>query len=100
MLVINSQRALDSFGTHKFTLGTEIAVAAGPWGAGAAMEAGKERSPVFSYVKSRGLYAGVEVVGQVFVERFDENALQYHWPGVKARDIVSNHYHRANKNSR
>jgi lipid-binding SYLF domain-containing protein len=51
-------------------------------------------------VKSRGLYAGVEVVGQVFVERFDENALQYHWPGVKARDIVSNHYHRANKNSR
>jgi lipid-binding SYLF domain-containing protein len=42
-----------------------------------------------SYVKSRGLYAGVEVVGQVFVERFDENAAMYHWPGVKAGDIVS-----------
>ena len=90
MLVINTEKAMNSFGTHKFTLGTEIAVAAGPWGAGAAVEAGVERSPVFSYVKSRGLYAGVEVVGQVFVERFDENGHMYHWPGVKARDIVSN----------
>ena len=53
------------------------------------MEAGKEKAPVFSYVKSRGFYAGVEVVGQVFVERYEENGQMYHWPGVKAGDIVS-----------
>jgi hypothetical protein len=35
------------------------------------------------------MYAGVELVGQVFVERFDENGAMYHWPGVKAGDIVS-----------
>jgi lipid-binding SYLF domain-containing protein len=31
------------------------------------MEAGREAAPVFSYVKSRGLYAGVSILGQVFV---------------------------------
>lgn len=48
-----------------------------------------EKAPIFSYVKSRGMYAGVEVVGQVFVERYDENGSFYHWKGVKAGDIVS-----------
>lgn len=89
VLVIRSQKALDSFATHKATIGTELAVAAGPYGAGAAVEAGLEKAPLFSYVRSRGLYAGVELVGQVFVERFDENAAMYAWPGVKAGDIVS-----------
>ncbi|KAL7418635.1 hypothetical protein Q5752_007093 [Cryptotrichosporon argae] len=89
VLIIRTQKALDSFATHKVTLGTEIAVAAGPYGAGAAVEAGIEKAPVFSYVRSRGFYAGVEIVGQVFVERFEENAAMYHWPGVKAGDILS-----------
>lgn len=31
------------------------------------VESGKERAPVFSYVKSRGLYAGISILGQVFV---------------------------------
>lgn len=89
VLVIRSQKALDSFRTHKATLGLEIGVAAGPYGSGAAVEAGLEKAPVFSYVRSRGMYAGVELVGQVFVERYDENAAMYHYPGVKAGDIVS-----------
>ncbi|KAK8870081.1 hypothetical protein IAR55_000651 [Kwoniella newhampshirensis] len=89
VLVIRSQKALDSFKTHKVTLGAELAVAAGPYGAGAAVESGIEKAPLFSYVRSRGVYAGVEVVGQVFVERFDENAAMYHWPGVKAGDILA-----------
>ncbi|WWC57736.1 uncharacterized protein I303_100270 [Kwoniella dejecticola CBS 10117] len=89
VLVIRTQEALDSFKTHKVTIGAELAVAAGPYGAGAAVEAGRERAPLFSYVKSKGMYAGVEVVGQVFVERFDENGAMYHWPGVKAGDILS-----------
>ncbi|WWC85460.1 uncharacterized protein L201_000323 [Kwoniella dendrophila CBS 6074] len=89
VLVIRTQEALDSFRTHKVTIGAELAVAAGPYGAGAAVEAGRERAPLFSYVKSKGVYAGVEVVGQVFVERFDENGAMYHWPGVKAGDILS-----------
>lgn len=88
VLVINTQKALDSFKTHKATIGAELGVAAGPYGAGAAVEAGLEKAPLFSYVRSRGMYAGVEIVGQVFVERYDENGAMYHWPDVKAGDIV------------
>ncbi|WVF66680.1 hypothetical protein IAT40_001421 [Kwoniella sp. CBS 6097] len=89
VLVIRTQEALDSFKTHKATIGAELGVAAGPYGAGAAVEAGMEKAPLFSYVKSRGVYAGVEIVGQVFVERFDENGAMYHWPGIKAGDILA-----------
>ncbi len=72
VLVIRTQKALESFYSHKATLGTDIGIVAGPFGAGAAMEAGKEKAPVFSYVRSRGLYAGVQLVGQVFIDRFGE----------------------------
>jgi lipid-binding SYLF domain-containing protein len=89
ILVIRTRKALESFYGHKVTLGTEIGVAAGPYGVGAAMEAGREAAPVFSYVKSRGMYAGVEVVGQIFASRFDENAAMYNWPGIKAGDILT-----------
>lgn len=40
VLVIRTQEALEGFFTHKATLGTDIAVVAGPLGAGAAMETG------------------------------------------------------------
>lgn len=72
ILVIRSPEALKSFHSHSATIGTDIGVVAGPFGAGAAMEAGMSRAPVFSYVRSRGLYAGVQLVGQVFIERIGE----------------------------
>ncbi|CDZ97995.1 Uncharacterized conserved protein [Phaffia rhodozyma] len=89
ILVIRTPSALASFSTHKATLGTDIGLAVGPYGAGAAVEAGLEKAAVFSYVNSRGFYAGVQLVGQVFVDRFDENARMYNWPGIKAADILS-----------
>jgi hypothetical protein len=38
--VIRTQKALESFFTHKATLGTDFAVVAGPFGIGATAEAG------------------------------------------------------------
>lgn len=89
VLLINSDKAMDSFKTHKFTISAETAIAAGPVGAGTSAEAGLERAPIFSYVRSRGIYAGVEMTGQVFIDRFDENERFYYWPGIKAGDILS-----------
>ncbi|EST07857.1 Ysc84 actin-binding domain protein [Kalmanozyma brasiliensis GHG001] len=88
ILVVNSDRAMESFKSHKVTLGAETAVAAGPFGAGISGEMGIDRSPVFSYVRSRGLYGGVEAMAQAFLHRFDENERIYYWPGVTARDIL------------
>ena len=39
-------------------------------------------------MNSRGFYAGIEVTGQVFLDRFDENERVYYWPGIKAGDIL------------
>lgn len=73
ILLLNTDKALESFYSHKVTLGAETAVAAGPVGAGASMESGLDRAPIYSYVRSRGLYAGIEAMGQAFLSRFDEN---------------------------
>lgn len=88
ILVVNSERAMESFKSHKVTLGAETAVAAGPFGTGISGEMGIDRSPVFSYVRSRGLYGGVEAMAQAFLHRFDENERIYYWPGITARDIM------------
>ncbi|CCF53051.1 hypothetical protein NDA11_005601 [Ustilago hordei] len=88
ILVVNTERAMETFKSHKVTLGAETAVAAGPFGTGISAEMGIDRSPVFSYVRSRGLYGGVEAMAQAFLHRFDENERIYYWPGITARDIL------------
>lgn len=92
VLIIRSESALKQFGTHRFSLGGEISVAAGPYGGGHGIEgkrAADDKTAVYCYMHSRGAYIGVEVVGTVFVSRTEENAAMYNWPGIQARDIVS-----------
>ncbi|BGP16077.1 hypothetical protein JCM10213_006787 [Rhodosporidiobolus nylandii] len=90
ILILRTQEAVDSFSSFsKITLGGEIAVAAGPYGSGMSAESGKDRTPVLSYVRTRGLYAGIEVVAQVFLARFDENERCYYWSGVSQGDILT-----------
>ncbi|KAI5480463.1 Ysc84 actin-binding domain protein [Pseudohyphozyma bogoriensis] len=88
VLIIRTQEALNSFTKMKVTLGSEIGVAAGPYGAGALAEVGIDKQPVLSYMKSRGFYAGVEALAQVFVHRTEENEICYNWPGIKPADII------------
>jgi lipid-binding SYLF domain-containing protein len=127
--VINSKEALAAFMDTRVSLGSDLGVVAGPYGAGgavdfgAAMDGQQKQSqsttqgegytagdssaqgqgqgqtlkpddakikkshrrslsasafkPVFSYVKSRGFYAGIQVDGTVVVERKDANASFY-----------------------
>ncbi|KAL7905083.1 hypothetical protein GGI35DRAFT_471960 [Trichoderma velutinum] len=123
--VINNREALAAFTNTRVSLGSDLAVVAGPYGAGAAVEFGTSldakaarddgrppssqgqgqdqqsqqqslqppeaadkkshrrslsasaTKPVFSYVKSRGFYAGIRVDGTVVAERKDANAAFY-----------------------
>ncbi|KAH8884880.1 hypothetical protein GQ53DRAFT_696673 [Thozetella sp. PMI_491] len=155
VVVINTKEALKAFTNTRMSLGSDLAVTAGPWGAGGALEwgvptgKGKEKEgpppalpprnpspappavtpppaadshsqqppqfapppteavddserldakgrdssknrkpspggfrdtltkPVYSYVKSRGFYAGVQIDGTVVTERKDANAAFY-----------------------
>lgn len=142
VVVINTREALQAFTRTRMSLGSDLAVTAGPWGAGGALDfgmpqgqKGKEKvhdkaevdqpapanlappttehqptqgvpsaeagadpaapplpprkpspfreaikNPVYSYVKSRGFYAGVQIDGTVVTERRDANAAFYGTP--------------------
>ncbi|KAF3065325.1 hypothetical protein GL218_02740 [Daldinia childiae] len=77
--VLNTPAAVEAFTKARFSLGGEVAVAAGPVGVGTSVEAavGKGVKPVWSYMKSRGIYGGVQVDGTVILQRPDANAAFY-----------------------
>lgn len=66
VLVFRSQRGVDSIVNGKFTLGADAAVAAGPIGRTAqASTDGQLKAEIYSYSRSRGLFAGVALDGAV-----------------------------------
>lgn len=89
VLVINTYKALEAFTKLRCTLGTEVAVAAGPVGVGGALdtEVVKRQAPIWSYVKSRGLYAGIALEGNLVIERTDENE-RFYGERVPVTDIL------------
>lgn len=88
--MINEEEVMESFKTHKFAITAESGVVTGPLGAGffGGLDIKKKTAPMYSYIRSRGFYAGLELTGQVFLDRFDENERAYYWPGIKAGDIL------------
>ncbi len=79
VVVINTTQALEAFTKIRCTLGGEVSAVAGPVGVGGIMETElhKRQAPVWTYLKSRGFYAGVQVDGTVIIERTDENERFY-----------------------
>lgn len=75
ILVFRSQRGLDTLVNGKFTMGADASVAAGPVGrtASAATD-GNLKAEIYSYSRSRGLFAGVALDGSVI--RIDHRANQ------------------------
>ncbi|KAH8590714.1 hypothetical protein B0O99DRAFT_474423, partial [Bisporella sp. PMI_857] len=90
VLVINSREALAAFSKLRVSLGGEISVVAGPLGVGGNVESEllKSRKPVFSYMKSRGLYGGIQLDGTIIVERNDENA-RFYKERLPVKDILA-----------
>lgn len=79
VVVINEDAGMDGFAQRRFTLGGEVSAAVGPVGAGGSLdfEVFKRQAPVWTYIKSRGLYLGVQVDGTAIVERTGENERFY-----------------------
>ena len=73
ILLVNSQKGVDSLLTNKFKLGGDIAVALGPVGAGAKAEF----ADFYSFAKSKGLYAGMNLTGSVLDVRSSLNKAYY-----------------------
>ena len=77
MLLINTQKALDSMLSTKVKLGADIAVAVGPKGAG---QGGTATAAIVSYSKAKGAYASMALDGQVIEARDGLNAAYYGKP--------------------
>lgn len=75
ILVFRSQRGVDTIVNGKFTMGADASVAAGPVGRTAqASTDGQLKAEIYSYSRSRGLFAGVALDGSVI--RIDHDANQ------------------------
>jgi len=96
VVVINNRKALESFTKIRATVGGEISAVAGPLGIGGVLENdGKWKEanrPVFTYLKSRGFYAGVQVDGTVIIERTDENE-RFYGERIGVADILAGKAH-------
>ncbi|KAH8704993.1 hypothetical protein BGW36DRAFT_434645 [Talaromyces proteolyticus] len=92
VFILNDAAAVRSFSqAGSITLGGNVSIAAGPVGrnaeaAGAASTKGV--AAVFSYSKTKGLFAGVSLEGSVLVERKDANAKLYNG-SITARQLLS-----------
>ena len=90
VLVINTEKAMEAFSSVRCTLGGEVSAVAGPLGAGAVLETEvhKRQAPVWTYLKSRGFYAGVQVDGTIVIERTDENE-RFYGERINVADILA-----------
>jgi len=92
VMILNNRAAVESFAQlGSVTLGGNISVAAGPIGrnAEAAGTASlKNVAAIFSYSKTKGLFAGVSLEGSVMIERRDANSKFYNQK-VTAKQLLT-----------
>ena len=72
VIVLNSNEAVAAFAKGgNVTIGGSLAAAAGPIGVGGAVNTpiSAKPAPMFTYSKSKGLFAGVSLEGTVLIER-------------------------------
>ncbi|KAK7731521.1 hypothetical protein SLS53_008761 [Cytospora paraplurivora] len=88
--VLRTPQAVRAFTNPRVSLGGEVGLVAGPVGAGASVEAAlhKPTKPAWSYMKSRGFYAGVQADGTIILSRPDANGEFYGVKGIKVSDIL------------
>jgi lipid-binding SYLF domain-containing protein len=89
ILVFKSKKSIDGIVKGKFTMGADAAVAAGPVGreVGAETDAAL-KAEIYSYSRSRGLFAGVSLEGSGLQIDDKSNASYYAKPGITAQDIL------------
>lgn len=74
VLVFRTRRGVDGVVNGKFTLGADAAIAAGPVGRNAnASTDAQLKAEIYSYSRSRGLFAGVALDGAVLAIDHDAN---------------------------
>jgi len=90
VLVFVTPRSVEHFANGKFTLGVDASVAAGPVGRQGEAAAGV-RAEIYSYSRSRGLFAGVALDGTVLAFDPGANHAYYNNEAANSELITSGH---------
>ncbi len=89
ILVFKRKKSIESITEGKITLGADAAVAAGPVGRRAEMSTDIQlEAEIFSYSKSKGLFAGVSLEGSAIQIDEEANAGFYDRDYLSAREIL------------
>jgi lipid-binding SYLF domain-containing protein len=89
ILVFKTKQSVQGLLQGKFTVGADAAVAAGPVGRQAAAATdGRLQAEIYSYSRSRGLFAGVSIDGSVIEINRQANAEYYRSPAPGAPAVV------------
>jgi len=91
VLVFKSRKSIEDIALGKMTLGADVSVSAGPVGRSAEASTDLEmEAEIYSYSKSRGLFAGVSIKGASIQIDEDANNAFYGRGDLNAHDIFSN----------
>lgn len=88
ILVFKTKRSVDGVLSGDFTLGVDVAAAAGPLGRRARASTDMQlKAEIYSYSRSRGFFAGLSLDGAVLQIDDDANAAFYAVDYISPRDI-------------
>jgi len=87
VLIIMGENSVDAILNGKFKLGVDAAVAAGPVGRDAQAATDASLGGILSYSRSRGLFIGVKLEGDVITEHWDGDRKLY-GEELSAREIL------------
>jgi lipid-binding SYLF domain-containing protein len=97
ILVFTTKRSIDRIASGELTLGADASVAAGPMGRTASAGTDPTLSAeVYSYSRSRGLFAGVALDGSALTIDNNANARFYDKGVVNAYDIINGNVRTSN----
>ena len=89
VLVFKTGKSVENIAAGKVTLGADASVAAGPVGRSAEASTDLDmEAEIFSYSKSKGLFAGVSIKGASIQIDKDANQAFYNKQDISARDIL------------
>ncbi len=89
ILVFKTPRSIENITKGKFTLGADVGIAAGPMGRSAEASTDSElKAEIYSYARSRGLYAGLSLQGASIQVDDKANGNFYGVRGIEAERIL------------
>ena len=89
VIVFKTPRSIDGIMKGKYTLGADAAVAAGPVGRRAEAATDVEfKAEIYSYSRSRGLFAGVSLEGSSLQVDHDSDAAFYAKGDIRPSEII------------